>query len=54
MKKNQGQEIKGIKCDVKNCVHHNGNSHCVAGEIEVGPNYAVSCADTICATFENK
>ncbi len=48
------QEIEGIKCDVKNCVYNDGQVRCHAGEIEVGPNFAVSCADTVCATFKSK
>ena len=44
--------IKGVVCDVKNCIHHDGETHCTAGEITVGPSYASSSHDTACATFE--
>lgn len=48
------KHIKGIQCDVKNCIHHDGETYCTAGEIAVGPSYATSSADTVCATFEQK
>ena len=48
------KHIKGIQCDVKNCVHHDGETYCTAGEIAVGPSYATSSADTVCAPFEQK
>ena len=28
--------IKGIKCDVKNCVYHDCDTHCTANMIAVG------------------
>ena len=46
--------IKGISCDVKNCVYHEGECDCTAGKIAVGPSYASSCTDTVCATFKQK
>ena len=46
--------IKGIKCDVKNCVYHDCDTHCMAGQIAVGPSYATSSSDTVCATFKEK
>lgn len=46
--------IQGIVCDVKNCVYHEPDRKCYAKQIEVGPNFAVSSADTICATFKSK
>lgn len=52
-RKNQ-KKIKGIVCDVKNCVWHDGISHCTAGQIAIGPSYATSCTDTVCATFRQK
>lgn len=52
--KKPGKKIKGVVCDVKNCVWHDGQSHCSAGQIAVGPSYATSCADTVCATFRQK
>lgn len=46
--------IPGVVCDVKNCVHHDGQRYCSAEQINVGPNFAVSSADTACATFRGK
>ena len=46
--------IKGICCDVKNCVFHDGETDCIAGHIAVGPSYASSCTDTVCATFKQR
>ncbi len=46
------EHIKGICCDVKNCVHHDGEHACTAKEIIVGPSYATSSSDTACATFK--
>jgi len=45
---------KGIVCDVKNCVYHDGKNSCTAEQIAVGPSYASCCADTVCATFKAK
>ena len=44
----------GIICDVKNCQFHQGDCHCTAEKINVGPNFACSSAETICATFKAK
>ena len=43
---------KGITCDVKNCTYHDGETHCTAKEITVGPTYASTSHDTACATFK--
>ncbi len=51
-KKCHCEYIKGISCDVKNCIHHDGEHACTAKEITVGPSYATSSADTVCATFK--
>lgn len=45
---------KGVACDVRNCVYHDGDKYCTAGKIAVGPSYATSCTDTVCATFKQK
>ena len=45
---------EGIKCDVKNCVYHSGDTYCTAKQIAVGPHHAETSADTICATFKQK
>ena len=56
MKKNDccGHVNEGISCDVKNCQYHTGDCHCTAEMINVGPNFACSSAETICATFKPK
>ena len=46
--------IKGIKCGVKNCVYHDCENRCTAEKIAVGPSYALSSSETICATFKPK
>ncbi len=46
--------IKGITCDVRNCVHHGCDNCCTAGQISVGPSYAISSSETVCATFKPK
>ena len=48
------KHIDGIKCDVKNCVYHNGKSECYAGCISVGPHSASSSTETACVTFKAK
>ena len=46
--------IKGIRCDVKNCVYHDCETYCMAGEIAVGPSNATTSSDTACATFKER
>ena len=48
------KHIKGIVCDVKNCVYHGNKTDCYAGEICVGPSDAKCSANTVCATFKPK
>ena len=48
------KHIKGITCDVRNCVHHDGDNYCTAAKISIGPSYATSCTDTVCASFKQK
>lgn len=48
------KHIKGIKCDVVNCIHHDCDTYCTAGEISVGPRSAYTPGDTLCATFQQK
>lgn len=45
---------RGIICDVKNCLYHDGIGKCMAEQIAVGPTYATSSSDTVCATFRPK
>ncbi len=46
--------IKGVVCDVQNCVYHADKNHCYAGSIAVGPHSADCSANTNCATFKPK
>ncbi len=41
-----------IACDVKSCVYHDGESACSADAIRIGPGYAASRTDTVCATYK--
>ena len=43
-----------VSCNVKTCKYHDGEYSCTAGKIDVGPTYASSATDTICATFKPK
>ena len=43
-----------IICGVMNCRWHDGVSRCNAPSVEVGPGYAKSSVDTVCAAFEPK
>ncbi len=44
----------GVNCDVKNCVYHRGEYSCIAEKIVVGPGFATTATETICATFKAK
>ncbi len=46
------KHIEGIVCDVKNCIHHDCETHCTANQILVGPARACNSAETSCATFK--
>ena len=48
------EHIKGISCDVKNCVYHDCETYCTASQIAVGPSSAKSSSDTACATFKER
>ena len=43
-----------IVCSVQNCAYHCGDCKCTAAQISVGPTYASSGKDTVCATFKPK
>lgn len=49
-----GKHLKGVSCDVKNCAFHDGDSYCAANRIAVGPSYASTSGETVCATFKPK
>lgn len=42
--------IKGIKCDVKNCVYHDCDTYCTANQIAVGK----SGSEASCDTFKER
>lgn len=46
--------VKGINCAVKSCEYHDGEKHCMAGCIAVGPENACCCSDTVCATYRRR
>ncbi len=45
------EHIKGIKCDVKNCVYHDCDTYCMAGQIAVGNSMVTNAA---CDTFKER
>ena len=49
-----GKHLKGVVCDVKNCSFHDGDSCCTANRIAVGPSFASTSGETVCATFKPK
>ncbi len=49
---NPPKHIKGVVCSVKNCIYHDTDGYCTASTINIGPGYADSCTDTVCATFK--
>lgn len=51
---NPPKHIKGISCSVKNCAYHDTEGYCTAGSVNIGPGYAESCTDTVCATFRRR
>ena len=48
------KKLRGVSCDVKNCLFNDQTGHCTAEKIAVGPTYATSCTDTVCATFRQR
>ena len=48
------RHLKGVVCDVKNCSYHDGDSFCTASRISVGPGFAKTSGETVCATFKPK
>gem|GEM_PF-55686 len=49
---NKDKEIKGISCEVQNCVYHSKADNCTAGHIKVGNPRALHESETKCETFE--
>jgi hypothetical protein len=48
------KHLKGVVCDVKSCSYHDGGSFCTASRISVGPGFARTSGETVCATFKPK
>ena len=46
------KEIKGITCEVKNCIYQDESGKCNAGHIRVGNPQAHHESETKCETFE--
>lgn len=53
-KTGENESTSQIVCAVKNCAYHCGDCSCNAQQIAVGPTYASSSSDTVCATFKPK
>ncbi len=53
-KKCKCKHIKGIGCDAKNCIHHDGECYCTAEKVTIGPASATCSTDTACATFKQR
>jgi len=49
-----GDVIKGIHCDVRNCVYNEKGCYCHADSISVGPSNATRGSETVCVTFKPK
>jgi Domain of Unknown Function (DUF1540). len=49
----QAIQSTGIKCTVNNC-RYNQDKRCTADQILIGPHFAASSADTVCATFQRE
>lgn len=52
MEKRGNGYLNGVVCDVTNCHYHDSTNFCTAEQIKVGPQFANTSADTICATFK--
>ncbi|MGM9653459.1 MAG: DUF1540 domain-containing protein [Eubacteriales bacterium] len=48
------KHLRGVACDVRNCAFHDGENCCTASRIAVGPSFAVTSGETVCATFKPK
>ncbi len=52
--KDKPQHVRALKCDVASCAYHDGANYCTAEHVKIGPSYAVSSTETICATYKPK
>ena len=46
--------LRGIQCDVHNCVYNAEGRECHTAQIAVGPSEAKCSSETVCATFKPK
>ena len=53
-KSGECKHLSGINCDVCKCYYNSEGCYCTADKIAVGPSYATSSTDTVCATFKKK
>ncbi|MDR1563820.1 MAG: DUF1540 domain-containing protein [Oscillospiraceae bacterium] len=53
MDRKNSENINHIECNVKNCEYQQ-ESKCCADDVKVGPNFAVTSADTVCKTFKSR
>ena len=51
MKKQNCKPLYGVSCSVLHCAYNDKSGHCVSKQISIGTTKALSCADTVCATF---
>lgn len=49
-----GKCLKGVSCDAEHCTFNDGQTHCFASSISVGPHSADCSSQTVCATFKPK
>lgn len=54
MDQKREKHLGGVRCDVKNCMHHDGELYCTASHIAVGPSTAKNATETVCGTFEKR
>ncbi|WMJ23940.1 DUF1540 domain-containing protein [Paludicola sp. MB14-C6] len=46
--------INGICCDVENCIYNNHESGCTANTVKIGPQFATTCNDTACQSYQKQ
>jgi hypothetical protein len=46
------KHIRGVRCEVRGCSYHDGDSFCCADRISIGPSFANNSGETVCATFK--
>jgi hypothetical protein len=46
--------LHGVNCQVTNCRYNKTGGRCSASQVNVGPGFAHSSADTVCDTFSSQ